>query len=194
MFSLNLTLRFLTLLLFILRGFYWMATAYKADQYKPKIVIRFVFWTRMMRIIYDIPFIVIGIQLLGVKIIPFPHSSAIQIGGFLLVAGGVAISVLARYQLGANWTHAAEYQIKKDHDLITTGIYRYVRHPIYLGLFLSCVGAELVVESYLVFVFLCSLYVAFVQGKKEEALLVKHFGKEYEVYMRKTKMFVPFIF
>jgi len=73
--------------------------------------------------------------------------------------------------------------------------FNYIRHPIYVGVILSCVGAELVARSYLFIVFLAFIsLMSYIQSKKEEQLLVKHFGTAYKNYMQKTNMFVPYIF
>ncbi|MBI5452967.1 isoprenylcysteine carboxylmethyltransferase family protein [Candidatus Gottesmanbacteria bacterium] len=107
----------------------------------------------------------------------------------------MAISVSARRVLGTNWAHAAEYQIKKDHELVTSGIYKYIRNPIYTGLVIAITGAELVAKSYLfIFFALFGFWVAYIQAKREEKILQEHFGKEYSDYMKKSKTLIPFIF
>lgn len=193
MLSLDIIFRLLTIVLNILRVLYWLVTKRKANKEKPKET-SFTIQGTLERYIFYAAWIVLGVQLLGLDILTFPHNIFIQTVGFIVSVIGILISILGRQELGTNWTHAGEYQIKKNHDLITTGIYRYIRHPIYAGVFLSLIGGELVAESYLVFFFfIISFSAAYYQGKREERILLKHFGKKYEDYMKKTKMFIPFI-
>jgi protein-S-isoprenylcysteine O-methyltransferase Ste14 len=192
MLSLDICLRVLTIFFFGLQGAYWWITERKANRAKPKIHPR---TTRgvIELWIYRCMCGLLAIQLIGVKILAFPHNNIIQILGFMLVVVGILISVAARHEIGLSWTHAVEYQIKKNHELITTGIYQYIRHPIYLGILLSFVGGELVSESYLaIFFFFVLLFIAYKIGKREETILLNHFGKQYAVYMSKTKMIIPY--
>ncbi len=183
-------LRFLTLLLFVGRFIYWTVTEKKtkdkATSHSQQTVFkRILGWGVGLFIVW---------QLLGLQILPFQQTLVTQIIGFLLVLAGTYITVWARMTIGTNWAHAAEYQIKKDHELVTSGVYNFIRHPIYAGMFFSCVGAELVAGSYIFFVFLILLPIpAYLQAKKEEKLLTGHFGETYKTYMKKTKMFLPYI-
>jgi len=134
------------------------------------------------------------VQLVGFTILPFPHNPILQTVGFFLVLLGKGVSFTARITLGTNWTDSSEYQIKKKHDLITTGIYHYIRHPIYLGITLAATGAELVAQSYLFLpLFILLSLMNYRQGRLEEKLLVNHFGKDYEKYMKQSKMLIPFV-
>ena len=108
---------------------------------------------------------------------------------------GFLISLSARISLGANWAHGAEYQIVKKQELITRGIYKFIRHPIYMGLLFAIIGIELIAHSYLVIPAVIAFCIGmYRQSKKEEKLLIKHFGSQYKDYMRKTKMFFPLLF
>ncbi|MBP9691091.1 isoprenylcysteine carboxylmethyltransferase family protein [Candidatus Woesebacteria bacterium] len=181
-----------TIILFGIWKYYWHITEQIADREKPKnstskkSLLRKHFTT----------FAGFGLllQFIGVRILPMPESVATQILGVVIVLVGVIIGISARKSLGTNWNHAYEYQVKKNHELITNGIYKYVRHPIYLGLLLSLVGAELVAKSYLFIPFLViGLYLAVLQGKQEEKILLNHFGDEYKKYMKTSRMLLPFL-
>ena len=135
------------------------------------------------------------IQLLGVHILSMPHVPFwFAYLGFLLVLIGIGISIAARYALHTNWTGAAEYQIKNNHTLITHGIYHFIRHPIYVGMGIAFVGSEMVVGSYLFISMFAFFIAAYVQGKREEKILLAHFGKKYSIYMERSKMLFPFVF
>lgn len=183
--------RIATIVLFALWQLYWWVTARKADREKPK-TIRLTGAAVIVK--YGLHYVVYAgllVQLLGVQILPFPSDS--QRIGFFLVLAGMAISMSARKTLGTNWEHAAEYQIKQKQVLITQGIYAYIRNPIYTGLTIALIGAELVARSYLFLFAFLGFFVAYRQAKLEEKILEKHFGKEYTAYKKRTKMLIPFV-
>lgn len=131
-------------------------------------------------------------QLLGLDIITFPHSAILQLIGFTLYISGQIVSILGRYNLGNNWSHGSEYQIKPNQTLVTSGIYRYIRHPIYTGFLMIVVGGQLVVESYLVIPFTLLCYVViYIYMLKEERILMAEFGKRYANYMIQTSRIFP---
>jgi protein-S-isoprenylcysteine O-methyltransferase Ste14 len=181
----------LTLLLFIVWKVYWWVTEKQAEQEKPadKQINH-----KLERDVLGVGMIIVVLQLLGFELLPFDFPY-VSLGGFVLVVIGIVISINARRVLGANWAHAADYQIKKDHTLITKGVYGFIRHPIYTGLLFASVGAELVVESYLfLFVLLFMVFWSYSRGKREEKILEAHFGKAYADYKKRTKMLIPFLF
>lgn len=135
----------------------------------------------------------IFIQFLGLKILPFTDNLVTLSIGFIFLVFGVYISISGREALGTNWTAGYEYQIKRDHLLIKEGIYKYIRHPIYTGMLLIFFGAEIIIQSYL-FLFVVLIFLQFLYwARREEILLTYHFGKEYKIYMKSSKMFIPFV-
>ena len=85
--------------------------------------------------------------------------------------------------------------IKKDHKLITNGIYRYTRNPIYLGLFVCIIGFSVYAASYSSFlVMLILIPITLNRVRLEEQLLADKFKDEYLKYMQKTKKLIPFIY
>ncbi len=141
-------LKLATLTLHAVRFGYWVITKIKADKEKPKTQ-KLSFGKLLKRAIPLGVGVLIAVQLLGVTLLPFQNNLFIQTIGFVVVVIGIGIAMIARYTLGTNWAHAAEFQIRQNHTLITQGIYQYIRHPIYIGMFLSTVGAELVAGSFL---------------------------------------------
>jgi len=189
----DLLLRAATLLLFTIRYAYWRASEPQAHQAKPRLKAagrR----ERVIRWVSSLLAILVYVQVLGLPLLSFHPSLILQFIGFGFVAYGFATSMAARRTLGANWAHGAEYQIKSGHELITAGIYRYVRHPIYTGIFISIIGAELVAGSWLWLVLLIALTAAArTQAAKEEHILLEKFGQDYQNYMNRTKRFIPYL-
>lgn len=190
----NLIVRSLIILIFIFWQTYWKYTARIAYQRKPRLAKA----STRAKAEYIFDFflkVFVVCQLLGLQILPMPHSIILQSIGLILVIIGVSISTAGRKEIADNWTHAAEFQIKKQHALVTTGIYRYIRHPIYSGIIFASVGVELAVQSYLFLAMLLLLFfLAYFSGKREEELLLGHFTKKYSTYKKQTKMLIPYIF
>lgn len=85
--------------------------------------------------------------------------------------------------------------IKEDHQLITHGVYRIVRNPIYLGVLIAVMGPPVYAPS-LRGCLVMSLLVPIVlfRVKMEEDMLSEHFGDEYEAYRKTTKKLIPFLY
>ena len=131
-----------------------------------------------------------GIQIFNIHA---KQTTFLDIIGILITIGGLFIAILARRTLADNWS--SDVELKKDHKLITKGVYEFVRHPIYTGITFMGIGSIIVDQSILVTLFYLGM-VAFLlfKMKKEEKLLLKHFPKEYPAYMKKTKALIPFIY
>ncbi|HEX8964898.1 MAG TPA: isoprenylcysteine carboxylmethyltransferase family protein [Patescibacteria group bacterium] len=191
----NIVIRGLSLIIFCTLFGYWFLLSKKAQQEKPKTkkINLFVFILKSTSNWASL--VIICIQIAGWNVFPISSSYAYlaQMIGFVLLIIGFSVSISARSALGANWVHGFEYQIKQKQTLITTGIYKYIRHPIYIGLFLVLIGAELIAQSLLFLSFLVMIFPFYIQAKREEKLLINYFGEAYKSYKRHTKMFIPFI-
>lgn len=108
---------------------------------------------------------------------------------------GIAVGLWFLYRshadLGTNWSITLE--VREKHQLVTQGVYRRIRHPMYLALFLYSIGQVLALPnwvagpSYLVaFTLLFALRV-----RREERMMQEEFGKDYEAYMTRTKRLIP---
>ncbi|MGC0776432.1 MAG: isoprenylcysteine carboxylmethyltransferase family protein, partial [Candidatus Acidiferrum sp.] len=112
--------------------------------------------------------------------------------GAAVTAGGLLFSVWARRHLGKNWSQAVT--VKEGHELITTGPYALVRHPIYSGLLLGIVGCAVARGEWRGL-----LAVALVFGavwhklRLEEKWMRAQFGEPYEAYSRRVAALVPYI-
>ncbi len=123
---------------------------------------------------------------------PFPSNDLAQAIGVLICAAGIAFAILARIHLGRNW--GMPMSLKEKPDLVTTGPYRFVRHPIYTGIAVAMLGSMVTAGSmWLVWFVLFSASFIY-SAKKEEKLMLTEFPEEYSRYMKRTKMLIPFIF
>lgn len=119
----------------------------------------------------------------------------ITIVGYILFLSGFFVSVVALKQLGPAWTAMAFYRIKANQKLITKGIYKYIRHPIYLSIILQAVGYELIVNSWLFLIFAIVLFLTIsFHINKEEKMLTEYWKDKYVKYSLKTKRLVPMIY
>lgn len=124
---------------------------------------------------------------------PFFHVPLLQPIGVGVTIIGLIIAIVARKTLADNWS--SNIELKKNHKLITTGIYSYVRHPIYTGISVMGLGSILTLQALMTIVFFIIMFAFFIfKLTKEEALLTKHFPKEYAAYRKKTKALIPFLY
>lgn len=112
--------------------------------------------------------------------------------GVILCALGVAFAIWARVHIGKNW--GRPMSVKENPELVTSGPYQYVRHPIYSGMLCAMLGSALVIGlPWLIVLIVASMYFVY-SAKNEENLLTEQFPDEYPLYKKRTKMLVPFLF
>lgn len=119
--------------------------------------------------------------------------STLQLGGVILAIIGLIVAIVARKTLADNWS--SNVDIKKNHKLITKGVYSVVRHPIYTGIIAMGIGSVMVDPTIPDILFFL-IMIGYLNFKKntEEKLLSKHFSKDYASYKKKTKALIPFIY
>lgn len=125
---------------------------------------------------------------LGMRFVPF--STAVGSIGLGMTAAGVALAIWARTHIGQNWS--AVVSIRADHELIGTGPYRMMRHPIYTGGLLALAGTGLLigeVRALAGFAIACAAF--YLKARKEEKWLAGEFGERFTVHQKKTGMFLP---
>jgi protein-S-isoprenylcysteine O-methyltransferase Ste14 len=111
--------------------------------------------------------------------------------GLAIWALGLALAVWARVYLGRNWGMPMSH--KTDPELVTSGPYHKIRHPIYTGIILAMVGTTIAVSLYwLVAVFVIGAYFIY-SAVVEERNMTQLFPDTYPAYKRSTKMLIPFI-
>lgn len=113
--------------------------------------------------------------------------------GLTLFVIGLTIMIVSQVTLWQNYSGFVV--IKKDHRLITHGIYRFTRNPIYLGVLMVFAGLPAYAAS--VYGFLAKLVMIptfLYRIRMEEDLLAEHFRDEYETYRETTKRLIPFLY
>ncbi len=130
------------------------------------------------------------IYVLGDRSFVLPDFSLL---GYFLLFVGISLDIIARLTLRRFYSETV--QNRTDQQLITRGIYRYVRHPIYLGTLLYAFSAPLILRSALGFLIMMALIPMFIRRIKiEEKVLSEKFGQKYIEYARKTKRLIPYIY
>ncbi len=126
----------------------------------------------------------------GLRQVIVPESPVWIAVGLAMQWGAIALAVWARRRLGSNWSGRIE--IKKDHELVRTGPYRLLRHPIYTAVLGLCLGTALVNRQVHAVVGVAMVVGAYWRKiRLEEAKLREAFGPEYDRYRRQTWGMIP---
>jgi protein-S-isoprenylcysteine O-methyltransferase Ste14 len=150
------------------------------------------------RVVHVLP-LLIGALLLGWRNVPWPwlalrlwpRAALPYFAGMALLYAGLAFAVWARLHLGRNWSGTVT--VKEDHELIRTGPYAWVRHPIYTGLITAVLGTALAsgtVRAALAFVIVTAALLR--KLRIEEAFMGETFPAEYAGYRATVPALVPF--
>jgi protein-S-isoprenylcysteine O-methyltransferase Ste14 len=111
--------------------------------------------------------------------------------GVVLFIDAIIILYLSHAHLGKNWS--ALLGIQKEHKLITTGIYKYIRHPMYAAHLLWAVAQIMILNNWIAgfsfFIVMVPHYL--LRVGKEEQMMIDQFGEEYRVYMKTTGRILP---
>lgn len=166
-------------------GLYWLVAAFSMKSGRAP-------WSRELVIRVVVAGIVLVLYRLGLFRHPGPKPGPWNAAvGLVVLALGLAVAVWARRELGRNW--GMPMTEKREPELVTSGPYRFVRHPIYSGLLLAVVGTAIAVSLlWLVAALLAAVYFAY-SARVEERYLGHRFPDSYPAYQRSTTMFVPFV-
>jgi len=122
-----------------------------------------------------------------------PEELGASLIGLAILLLGTGLAVWARQHLGQYWS--ARIALEEGHQLIQTGPYHLVRHPIYLGGLVGVMGTAIVmgeVRGLLSAVFVLAVVV--LKIKTEEAFLGERFGSAYRQYQKQVKALIPFVY
>lgn len=149
-------------------------------------------WNRFIgsrvALIVVVIFLVRAVGLRGHSARTDPVLAGVGLALFLL---GLALAVWARLYIGRNWGTPMSH--KDEPELVTTGPYRLIRHPIYTGLILAMLGTALATTLYglIAAAVLAGFFIY--SATREEAYLTEQFQDTYRAYKRSTKMLIPFV-
>lgn len=119
------------------------------------------------------------------------HSPWLMGIGLAILMLGLALAVWARVYIGTNW--GMPMSRKDNPDLVTTGPYRTIRHPIYSGIILGMVGTAIAVSLFwFIAVVVLGAYFIF-SAVNEERYMTNLFPAAYPEYKQSTKMLIPFV-
>jgi protein-S-isoprenylcysteine O-methyltransferase Ste14 len=112
--------------------------------------------------------------------------------GVALLCAGLAFSVWARAVLGRNWSGAVT--VKEGHELIRSGPYAYVRHPIYTGLIAALLGTAVTIGNVRAFLGVALIVASFLRKlRTEEHFMRETFPGEYQRYSAEVPALIPFM-
>jgi protein-S-isoprenylcysteine O-methyltransferase len=113
--------------------------------------------------------------------------------GITLILGGVSLRNYSIALLDKQFT--SHVKIVADHELITKGPYRLLRHPSYTGAYVAMLGTGVLLQTWamLVVTAIAVFYAYYKRVEAEEATLLQHFGAKYQLYQQQTKRMFPMI-
>ena len=121
--------------------------------------------------------------------IPLPDWFRLIMLGVVVL--GLSFVLCGYWVLGKNWAPSVS-GVREDTVLVTAGLYSLVRHPIYLGIFISLSALALMVANLLVLLpTIALLIVLYASIDEEEVILIDRFGDEYREYKKRTPRFIP---
>jgi protein-S-isoprenylcysteine O-methyltransferase Ste14 len=119
------------------------------------------------------------------------RSALAGIIGVILCAAGIGLMAAARVHLGRNW--GMPVSRKENPELVMSGPYAYLRHPIYGGVIVAMLGTTIGASVFwAVPLLLFSVYFVYA-ARREERIMITEFPEQYPAYMRRTRMLLPFV-
>jgi protein-S-isoprenylcysteine O-methyltransferase Ste14 len=126
------------------------------------------------------------------NLVLLPRTDWTRVIGDVVCVLGLYVTIWARRTLAGNWS--SDVTFKQDHELVKTGPYRFVRHPIYTGLLVMCLGSGIEIGRLRCLLSLVVVGLGFwIKLKQEEQLMLRHFPDEYPAYQKQAKALVPFV-
>ena len=127
---------------------------------------------------------------MNLVLLPRTHWTVVM--GIVTCVYGLSVTIWARRTLAGNWS--SDVTFKQGHELIRTGPYRFVRHPIYTGLLIMSLGTAIEIGRLHCWLSIVLTSLGFwIKLTQEERLLLRHFPDEYPAYQQQVKALVPFV-
>jgi protein-S-isoprenylcysteine O-methyltransferase Ste14 len=176
--------------LWILFALYWLVSALKRKKTKQResIAQRLVYIAPLLIAFYLLYHSDLQYNWLTARFVP--HTRAVQWIGVAIMVAGLAFACWARIHLGTNWSGVVT--LKEGHELIRTGPYRTIRHPIYTGILLGFLGNVIQVGQVRGLIALGVIWASFyIKARREESFLIQEFGPKFDEHSQHTGMFLP---
>ena len=156
-------------------------------------------WTQALIILIGMALCIPPFYFGWIPLFHVPSNAALALGviGLVLYLAGFAFVLWARRTLGKNWGLSTSQQVKllDDHQLIQSGPYAFVRHPMYFGAWVLFLGLTLLYPVWAVFILFLSALIAFSgRARREESALEERFGNAWLEYKKRTRFLIPFIY
>lgn len=171
--------------------FYWLVSALAAKATLEK-------KSLLSSLSYRIPAVLGGLLLWGrrqphpLNEVLLPRTELTQTAGVIVCIAGLLLAIWARRTLGGNWSSTVTF--KQGHELVKTGPYRLVRHPIYSALLLMCLGSAIEIGRLRgVFALLLIGLCFWIKLQQEETLMLRHFPDQYPAYRKEVRALIPFV-
>lgn len=173
-----------------LLGLYWLWNARRSGN----IAVQEASWWRMIRLlILTVTFVLLLSPWLRIGILRarfLPETSATRVVGVAVTGLGILLCVWARVYLGTYWSD--KVMLQTAHELVRSGPYRYLRHPIYSGVLLGILGTAVAIGEWRGIAALTILGANYVvKARREERLLMGRFRVEYAEYRKQAGFLVP---
>ncbi len=171
---------------------YWIISAFSAKGNSRSVGVRG-FWFRLALAILATIVLRVPLARIFGEIIPAGTiSPVLGIIAVVITAAGIGFAVWARAYLGRNW--GMPMTVKENPELVMTGPYAFVRHPIYTGVIVAMFGSVLLsgLSWFMVWVAV-SVYFIY-SAYAEEKVMAKEFPETYPGYKSRTSMIIPFVF
>jgi protein-S-isoprenylcysteine O-methyltransferase Ste14 len=156
-------------------------------------------WTQVVIIIIGMGLCIPLFYFGWIPLFNLPSNTAFTLGmiGLLLYLVGLIFMLWARRTLGKYWGLSTSLNVKlhEDHQIIQSGPYAFVRHPMYFGWWTAMLGLTLLYPVWALFILFLSTLISFIgRARREESTLAEKFGNSWVEYTKHTKFIIPFIY
>jgi len=188
---------FITVIIFFLIGLFVPMVIIKKKGKDPhgthegaSLLTRLTPYTIFTWLTYIILFVIDGKTILNFLVFEFLISDVFIFIGIIIISLGLLLDLLGTAALGLNFRIELP---KEEISLITTGIYRLIRNPIVIGVYLLVTGSFLIIPTLISLIFLIANIITFHSKVcDEEKFLSKRFGEKFKRYCKKVGRYLPF--